>query len=271
MTESNLPALAGLSDEVRADLLRAQRESVTTPQQLPKIKLMPGGVGLFEHSDTNVTSPTITGVILNHHPRNVLWDKAFDDDKSDVAAENLPACSSNDGKFGVPRENFAHAGLPNGELGDGIKRVECRICPYNQWGSGQMLSARGNPKGKAVTNQRSVYLIVESHESPYELVLPPTSLAALDEYITSLTNRGVPIQAVVTEIRQIVKGRPDNARVRWGVAQFKELGPLDNDAFVKVMQKRTEYSTTINPPPVVATVVAEPGIDMDDADDDLPF
>lgn len=140
-----------------------------------------------------------------------------------------------------------------------------------------MVKPDGNPKGKAVTNQRSVYVLVEGTMSPYELVLPPTSLPNLDEYITGLTNRGIPVQSVVTEFRQIRKERP-NSNIRWGVATFTMAGPLDNETFLGVMAKRQEFSSSINPTPTSPTVVI-PGEEAfeeypeaeGEPDPDLPF
>jgi hypothetical protein len=58
--ESTSTALA-LPDDIREELLRAQKESISTPQDLPQIRVMQGGVGLFEFKDTNDTPITCSG------------------------------------------------------------------------------------------------------------------------------------------------------------------------------------------------------------------
>jgi hypothetical protein len=257
-----------LPADVRADLLRAQQDSIETPQALPRVSVMPAGAGLFEFEDTNETTPTFRGVILGNHGRNVLWDHKYGEAPEDV---KLPACSSNDGKYGVPREGFAHAGLPDGQEGDGVLMVECRTCPYNQWGSGAALIPDKNPKGKAVTNQRSIYILLEEREFPVELVLPPTSIPGFDEYLTTLLNRRVPVQAVVTEFRQEVVRR---GQYRVGTVRFSNQSTLDQEVFARVMEVRSQWMHQISPSSGPMTVAEPDGVESTAEvgdDDDIPF
>lgn len=273
--EENSALGFALPDDIRADLLRAQSESIETPQALPRVKIMGAGACLYEFADTSDTTPTFQGVILSNHSRNVLWDRAYDDrPETDNPEDSLPACSSVDGRIGMPRVGFRHEAL-GGRPALGTERIDCRTCPYNQWGTGAKLITTANPKGKAVTNQRSVYIMVEDRDSPVELVLPPSSLTPLDEYLTMLMNRHLPVQAVLTEFSQV---RKTKGRMTYGVATFRMVSTLDEQTFQAVMAKREQYLNTITPQtPAAAAAIEEAdmeGMDVtgrDGDEDDLPF
>lgn len=231
-------------DDIRADLLRAQAASITTSVALPRISIMAGGAGLFEFSTDGQTADRFTGVVLNNHPTNILWDRPYGGQAlAEDDPNRFPACSSDDGITGIPREGFRHAGL-NGGIGDGVATVECRTCPYNQWGTGDMFKPQGNKKGKAVTNQRKVYILLDGNQVPFELTLPPTSLSAFDEYLTSLLNRNLPVQAVVTEFRQEKKQK---GTMKYAEARFTMVGTLTQEQFSGVMTKMKQFETAINP------------------------
>lgn len=261
-------ALANLPDDVRADLLRAQAEQISTVQQLPRVKIMNGGAGLFEFSDTNDTVREFEGVILNSHSRNILWDKEFGT-QSENEEENAPACVSADGRHGTPRPGFAHAAL-GGRAATGMERIDCTTCPYNQWDSKRLLFPGSTKKGKASTNQRAVYILMADREAPVELILPPTSLATYDEYLSTLVNRGIPVQTVVTTFKL---ERIEKNGFRWSAAKFELAEQLSGEAFNVVLEKRARYRNAIHPQDRAPQV--EEGAYTSDADaanaEDLPF
>lgn len=234
-------ALAILPDDLRRDLLAAQREQVSTFQRLPRVKIMGQGSGVFEFGATGDTKRDFTAIILNSHQRNVLWEP----DSVRASDDAPPACRSNDGKIGVPRQGFAHVML-NGVAATGDERIQCSACRYNHWRSAGLIDPNPrNPNGKAVTNQRSLYLLVEGFDAPYELVLSPTSLKNYDQYLVTLAAQNIPVQALLTHFSQEVKGSGSN---RYGVAKFANAGLLDGDTFNYVLQKRREYERHITPP-----------------------
>lgn len=260
-----------MPDDVRNELLQAQKESITTAQRLPQIVVMSSGVGLFQMDDTSETMSRFLGVVLNAHPRNVLWDKKFNDETR-TEDQRLPACSSPDGKFGIPRRGFFHEALGRSAAGD--ESIDCSTCPYNKWGTGAKLITDKNPKGKAVTNQKSIFILTDFRQSPIELVLPPTSLPASDEYVTALLNRNQPVQAVVTEFSQVVKQK---GTMKWGIVQFKNQRSLNAEEFQHAMQIRREYWDRITPL-AAASLTGLAGIPIEQSemgpnndDPDLPF
>jgi len=266
-----------LPDDIRQDLLRAQQESIQTPQQLPQVRAMPAGVGLFEFKDTNTMVPTFQGVILANHPRNVLWDRKFGDSvPTNDDQATLPACSSVDGRYGTPRQGFKHIMINDGQTpADGSELIACATCKYNKWGSGNLLIASNNARGKAVTNQRSVYILVpDGRQAPVELVLSPTSISAFDEYLMTLLNRQIPVQAVLTEFSQEVKQKT-GSQVKWGIVTFKMLRELSNEEFQQVLAKRSQYQGSMSPSSVpVAEVTPLPDTPDEEVlaeSDEIPF
>ena len=282
---SNTPAVRQSSalvvpDDVRADLLRSQAEEVGTPQRLPQIKIMPAAAGLFEFTDDNSTPREFRGIILGSHARNVLWDGAYGEERAE--SDRGPACSSRDGKIGVPRIGFRHAALQTRDPGSstfveatGTEQIECATCPYNAFGSKRMITENGSPKGKAVTNQRSVYIAVEGRRSPLELLVVNTSIPPFDEYLNSLLQREIPVQSVVTTFKQELKNRV-GAAGRYAVATFTNSGAVDAETFNRILALRTEYLSFIRPQnPVAATAtvddLSDAGEVLEEGEDDLPF
>lgn len=237
--------LSSMPDDIRRDLLQAQQQGLGERVRLPQAKIMAAGAGLFEFTDTHETTREFVGVILGSHARNVLWDKAYGTSNPATDESPVPACSSNDGKYGVPRQGFAHAALRGPAVG--TERIACRTCPYNQWGSKNLIPAIMRPgdsgKGKAVVNQRAVYLLLSGRAAPVELVLPPTSIQALDEYMATLLNHNTPVQAILTHVKQEVQSR---GTMRWGQATFTAGEQLSNEAFSRVIAVRGQWISTIN-------------------------
>lgn len=267
---SEQPAALTIPDDVREDLLRAQMRQVTTTQRLPSVRMMPAAALLYEFTDTMDTVREFQGVILNSHPRNVLWDKPYGEQTPGVEKEG-PACGSSDGRYATPRPGFKHLALP-GNLGraerneelvpaTGAEQISCVTCPYNKWGSKGLVDPRGG-KGKACTNQKSVYVLVEGRELPVELVLPPTSLQVFDRYLSDLSNFGVLVQSVSTVFKQ---ERASSGSLQWAVLKLERGSTLSQESFDTVLIKRRRYLVQINPPgsvepaPEVESNGREPG------------
>lgn len=262
-----------LPADVRADLLMAQRDQITTQQRLPTIKVMPAAAGLFEFTDTNDTEREFEAVVLGSHASNVLWEVPFGQPRprNPLTGEEVvgPGCSSNDGKYGTPRAGYAHAALQRRGspevLATGSERIECATCPYNQFNSKSLVGGTG--KGKAVTNQRNIYLLVDNRITPMELVIVNTSIPAFDEYLVSLLNRGIPVQAVVTKFRQEIRTKPGSNQ-RWAVVTFARGGDLNQQEFDHVLAKRNEYMSYLNPG--AAPVATVDDVEDGPADGDFP-
>lgn len=260
---------AAMSDDEVGALLREQMDQVDTVQRLPQVKIMPAGVGMYEFSDTGDVVREFEAIILHGHPRNVLWDKAFDAPRAEGETP-APACQSPDGVTGFVREGFAHPDLGAPAANGAV--VGCRACALNQWNSATMIAGKQG-KGKACTNQRSVYVWMPDREAPVELVLPPTSITPFDEYLTQLLNRRIPMQTMLTRFTQERMQRPGTT-MQWAVARFAVSRALDQNEIRAALRKRTEFLRQMTPVATV-TVEAVPSVGADGApvgqSDDLPF
>jgi hypothetical protein len=253
-----------LPEDIRRELLNAQKGMIVNRQKLPIVKMMPAGVGMYEFTDTGDTVREFAGIILGSHARNVLWDKPYGQQASAGEEEKgRPACMSSDGKTGVPRQGFRHAAL-QGREALGTERIVCRTCPYNQWGSKGLIPAILRPgetaetaKGKAVVNQRSVIILTPNRVAPVELILPPTSIVGLDEYLTTTLNQGRPVQSLVTIFKQEQKQK---GTLKWSQAVFVAGDSIDAQTFQRVLQSRTEYKAAIEGIEEELIVEAEPEV-----------
>jgi hypothetical protein len=245
--------MASLPDDIRRDLLNAQKGMIGGDRpKLPQIKIMNGGVGMFEFTDAPAeTAREFVGVVLGGHDRNVLWDKPFgtqnvpDDEKA-------PACVSQDGLFGTPRTGFRHAALARTAtpVAQGTERINCKTCPYNQWRSKGLIPAllragetAESAKGKAVANYRILYVMVAGREVPMQLIIPSTSITAFDEYLTALLARGIPVQAYTTKFTQTVVMKGTN---RYAQAIFTLGDELNQAGFSNVMNMRAQWQNEID-------------------------
>lgn len=252
----NLPAT--LSDDFREELLRQQGEQLTTVD-IPRVKIMAAGAGLYEFTDTNDTVRDFEAIILSSHGRNTLWEKPYGTDTADGDLSG-PGCSSGDGQIGRPRQGFQHEAVEGPATGS--EAITCSSCPYNQWGSAELVGKSG--KGKACTNQRSVYLIVEGKALPYELILSPTSLRAFDAYSASLLNQGFPLPAVITKLGQETKS---SGALKWSQATFDMGAGLTDEAFGLVREKLAKYREAITP----RSIIAEAEWTTEDDGEEAPF
>lgn len=239
--------LAQLPEAARADLLRSQAQTIDPQAALGKVSMLPAAVCQFEFEDEpGVTMRDFEGVILGHHKRKVLWDRPYgtqpvsDDEKA-------PACASPDGTYGIPRANFIHPALGD-RPATGTETITCANCPLAQWGTGARYNPTANPKGKACTEQKSIYIAVPGRMIPVELVISPSSLSAFDQYILRLTGRMTPVQAVVTKFTQ---ERVERGPKKWAEARFADVAVLDSTAFGQILDMRQTFLRAIDPHAVV--------------------
>jgi hypothetical protein len=110
----------------------------------------------------------ITAIILYHHPLNCYYSTSY------TGNNNPPDCGSFDGVSGI-----------------GILGGNCKMCPLNQYGTGENGS-------KACKNRRRFYLLREGEMFPMLLSLPTGSLKAFTKYLQSLLSKGRGSNSIVT-------------------------------------------------------------------------
>lgn len=241
-------------------------------EKFPQVKLLRDSPK-FEFNDDDSVVAKFYGVILNAHSRNVLWDKPFGSAPASSSSDaEGPGCNSVDGRYGTPRIGFRHAAL-GGEPATGLERIECRSCPYNQWKSKELIGGSGN--GKAVSNQRMVYILPMTEageltrETPVSLTLSSMSSKPLDEYIRSALNRNnMPVQAILTEFAGV---RVTKGALAWNQVTFKMARALTQDEFLAVIQRRGTYLGQMTPTSQPPEAVMEDAQVLNNDDDDMPF
>lgn len=175
----------------------------------PRIKIPGGGSTQFEIPTTDPKkpdyTPAIEGIIIFNHNTNAYWEEG-----SEYDMNTSPVCSSVDGKTGY--------GDPGGA---------CVDCPYNQYGS----DTNGG-KGKACKNMRSLYILQNNSPLPINLLLPPTSLRAFNDFTRSafiMRNRKPWGSLVRIELR-----KESNGSNNYAVAVFTLLGDFTGDKLAEV-------------------------------------
>ena len=127
--------------------------------------------------------PEFEGIILDTNRINAWWDKSFDE----TGGGTPPDCFSMDGIDCDQNSN-----MPQTKL--------CRDCEKNKFGSAvEKDGSKG--KGKACKNMKRVHIVLEGEMLPHRMTLPPSSLKAIDDYISRLTSKGLPYQLVHTTFK----------------------------------------------------------------------
>lgn len=182
-------------------------EEVKDMERLPygRIKIALGGVTVFQvyepGEEEAEMQQSVEGVIIMSHKSNGLWLQPFGEGGS-----NAPDCASIDGTEGY---NAA-----TGEV------VSCADCPYNAFGSAK----GGEGRGKACKNMRRLYIMRRGDVFPMVLTLPPTALAAYDNYRTRVMLGRKKMQAVMTRIT--LKAAKNSDGVAYATPVFEAVGIL---------------------------------------------
>ena len=202
-----------------------------------RIRIPSGGMTAFEvpseDGESSELEKEIICVLLYSHPANSYYVQAYQ------GGSNPPDCGSFDGVTGI--------GSPGGS---------CRVCPYNQFGS-------GGGKAKACKNRRMLYLLRENEVFPYILNLPTGSLKGFTKYVQSLLARGRRPHQVVTKIS--LRKAASSSGIDFSQAVFKVVRALDAeeqkniDAFAAQMRNYAASLTMASMAEEAAFADAETG------------
>ena len=165
------------------------------------IKIPSGGGLAFEVPGDDPDNPDIvkeiSGVIIVRHASNGYWKDAFGGDNKN------PDCYSNDGKTGV--DSFT------GEC------RSCGECPRNAF--------KEDGSGKDCKNMQNLYIVRDGEMLPVRLVLPPTSIKNLKDYVAKrLLFKGKKLGQVVTSIT--LSKAESRQGIKYAVAQFAKKRDL---------------------------------------------
>ena len=215
------------------------------------IKIPSGGGLAFEVPSDDPEKPepksSLKGIIIYHHPVNAYWADAY------TGAKNAPDCVSFDAKNGRV--------TATGEVRD------CATCPFNQFGSDT-----SGGKGKACKNGHRVYILLENETLPLMLILPPTSIKNLKDYLAKrVLIKGKRSYEVITEFK-LAKDKNEGG-IAYSKATFSRVGELSKEQvqqilpsvdFVKSIAKEVDFiAEEIND-------VSENSIDIEVDDEPTP-
>ena len=181
---------------------------------------------LFKMPDGE-TEIEFEGIILDTNKANAWWSKSYDD----TGGGDLPDCSSLDGVYPDPNcEN--------------IQADSCHICEKNQFGT----AAKGG--GKACKNMKRIHILVGEGILPYRLTLPPSSLKAIDLYISMLTSQSIPYQLIATHFT--LKTATNPAGIEYSEMVFKKLAAITDINQVNNIKKQyTDLKPIMRGQPIV--------------------
>ncbi len=200
------------------DFSQLQEENQGAEFSFDTYKFPTGGMTAFiqpdDMDDDGTVIKDITGVILYSHLSFSYYSTAF-------SGSNVPPeCFSNDGITGT--------GNPGGS---------CKICPFNQFGS-------GGTKAKACKNRRTVYILREGEFIPIILSVPAGSVGAYNDYVKHLfSKQHLMTGQVVTKVT--LKKSVNSDGIAFSQAVFKPVRRLDADelkALETVKQQVKKYA-----------------------------
>ena len=141
---------------------------------LQRIRMPAGGGLAFNLEDfASEEAREVEAVILGWRDGRTYWAASYEDSGGGTP----PDCSSTDGIEG--------RGNPGGA---------CASCRFNQWGS----ATKGS--GKACRESRPILLAMPGQLLPALLVVPPSSLKKLRNYMLGLTSARRPYWSVLTRL-----------------------------------------------------------------------
>jgi hypothetical protein len=193
--------------------------------RLPQIGIVHQGQ-VFKMPDGSKVG-SFQGIILDLNMTNAWWEKSF----QETGGGTPPECFSMDGRKVDPRSE-----MPQSETG------ACIDCKWDKFGTDMKDGRPG--KGKACKNMKRVHIIMENEMMPYRLTLPPSSLEAIDKYVSLLTSRGLPYQLVVTNFA-LAEAFNDQG-IAFSKIALSDVGAItDMDMAKKIRHQRDQWMDTM--------------------------
>lgn len=195
--EQRYPALVA---EQRDTVLYAMRENIgeatVTPMDLPRIKAPSGGTLFFTIDDE--PAKDVTGIVIHQRDQRAYWRLSMEEGGSG----NPPDCYSLDTKVGV--------GNPGGQ---------CHLCPLSQFGVD-----KSPPPCKQM---RLLFLLRPGAFLPDVVIVPPSSLKNVAQYMLGLATKGLPYFAVETTVG--LEKAKSREGIDYGKMTFKAASTLPKE------------------------------------------
>lgn len=225
--QGNLPA-----NVTREKLLQMYKEDLIATVEgvvprLPQIKILHAGALMFEMPpDESGKEPKVDsfeGILIDQHPCNAWWEKSY----QETGGGEQPDCSSLDGINGIL---------------DGGDAIECITCPHNQWGSGRDDQGE-KTRGKACKNMKRLHILMNEHELPRRLTLPPSSIKEADIFLSTLRDRNIPMTSAKLRF-SLIEGT-NKQGIKYSEIHFEYLGQIAIEEYLKIKEFLRQHKAQI--------------------------
>lgn len=209
-----------LPPELQAELgdaLSSNMEGVIP--QLPLIKILHAGALSFMMPNEELVKG-FEGIIVDHTPANAFWSAGFGED---AEMGNRPDCSSLNGIQSLDGKS-------------------CTQCEHNAFGSATKRDG-SKARGKACKNMKRLAILLPGHSFPYRLSGPPSSIRAVDNYLTGMTDMKRPVIAYKT-LFGLERGTNEDG-IEFSKLMLSPVGRISADEIVQVLRMRKEWRDQI--------------------------
>lgn len=209
---------AGVSPEDVQKMLMEDLQATTEGviPRLPQISILHAGALLFkmppDETGDEKRVESFTGIIIDQHPCNAYWEQSF----QETGGGKTPDCASLDGRFGIM---------------DGGDTRECAVCPFNQFGTAK--DDRGNESaGKACKNMKRLHIMMEGHDLPRRLTIPPSSIKETDTFLSTLRDQRIPMTSA--KVRFKLTEATSGGGIEYSQIRFEYLGQIPVRVYLKL-------------------------------------
>lgn len=217
---SSYPIFAGNAAEV-ADVIRENLGGEPlSPFQLQRLAV-PSGGGLFWTDEEGKPVQYVDGIIVHTHNARSYWKQGLDESGG-----------------GTPPDCFS----PDAIMGHGDPGGPCSGCQFAQFGS-EVRNGKPGP-GQACKQVRQVYLLREGSFLPTVLIAPPGSLKSFQEYLISLSTKGVAYSQVVTRL-SLVEGKSSQG-IKFAIVKATALDKLTPEQAAAVRAYGAAFKSSLS-------------------------
>jgi hypothetical protein len=153
------------------------------------------------------------GIILDVTAVNAWWAVSFDESGG-----------------GTPPQCFSNGAVQPSGIAEDPQAQWCSKCDQNTFGS--------SGRGKACKNMKRIHIKMDDALLPYRLTLPPSNLKAINEYVTTLSAKAIPYQAVITEFS--LKPTKNKEGITYSLLACKQKQVLPREEVVKIKKLHDE-------------------------------
>lgn len=193
--------------------------------QLNRLKVPAGGVTAWEIEDLTGTrvEQNLDVIILAIRGRQKAW---WSTSMEDGGGGTPPTCASTDGTHGHGVNSMDADASPGTHA--------CAECAWNRFGS-----ARGAGNGKDCKDHSLLFCFQQGSRIPSLLVVPATSLKALQGYVLKLIDAGKRMETVVTRLG--LKKAQSQSGITYSTLDLGWQSDIDEEGAAQMVEVSREF------------------------------